>query len=128
MSKRDVLALVPSGGGKSLTFQLPAITEEGVTIVIMPLLSLIEDQIYTLSPSTENSSLDHPEEFHIPCMHFEGNKCLEKFLKKYKEGKTYEKIIYMTPEKMMSSPQAFKLLRLLYENKLLERMVIDEIH
>lgn len=44
-SKIDVLALIPTGGGKSLTFQLSAVTDDGVTIVIMPLLSLIEDNL-----------------------------------------------------------------------------------
>lgn len=42
-SGRDALALIPTGGGKSLTFQISAATEKGVTFVIMPLLSLIED-------------------------------------------------------------------------------------
>jgi superfamily II DNA helicase RecQ len=43
--KKDVLALIPTGGGKSLTFQLSAITDPGVTFVVMPLLSLIEDNL-----------------------------------------------------------------------------------
>ncbi len=44
-SGRDVLALIPTGGGKSLTFQLSAVVDQGVTIVIMPLLSLIQDNL-----------------------------------------------------------------------------------
>lgn len=44
-SGHDVIALIPTGGGKSLTFQISAMTEEGWSIIIMPLLSLIEDQI-----------------------------------------------------------------------------------
>ena len=42
-SGKNVLALIPTGGGKSLTFQISAITDKGVTFVIMPLISLIED-------------------------------------------------------------------------------------
>lgn len=42
-SGKNVLALIPTGGGKSLTFQLSALTDKGVTFVIMPLISLIED-------------------------------------------------------------------------------------
>lgn len=45
MSGKDVLALIPTGGGKSLTFQISAITGPGVTFVVMPLLSLIEDNL-----------------------------------------------------------------------------------
>ena len=43
LSNRDVMALIPTGGGKSLTFQLPALVNAGYTFVIMPLISLIED-------------------------------------------------------------------------------------
>ena len=43
LEKHDIFVCMPTGGGKSLTFQLPAHIEQGVTFVIMPLLSLIEN-------------------------------------------------------------------------------------
>lgn len=66
MAGKDVVAILPTGAGKSLTFQLPALAEDGITLVVSPLIALMKDQVDSLTasgiPATFlNSSLDPAE-------------------------------------------------------------------
>jgi ATP-dependent DNA helicase RecQ len=51
LAKRDVVAILPTGGGKSLCFQLPALAQNGLTVVISPLIALMKDQVDALQAS-----------------------------------------------------------------------------
>ncbi len=89
VSGRDTVVVMPTGGGKSLCFQLPALMRGGTTIVISPLISLMKDQVDALtangvSATMLNSSID-PEE-------------LNQRMRDARDG--HYKLIYIAPERL----------------------------
>jgi len=89
LSKKDTLCVMPTGGGKSICFQLPALLLDGLTIVVSPLISLMKDQVNTLerfgvNAAFLNSTLNNNE--------------YRQTLKKLRDSDY--KIIYVAPERL----------------------------
>ena len=92
MDNRDSITIFPTGGGKSLCFQVPAICRPGVAIVVSPLLSLMKDQVDALvangvAAACLNSTLSNAQERLV--------------MDEMADGKL--KLVYMSPERLMDS-------------------------
>lgn len=113
-SGRDTLAIMPTGGGKSLTYQIPALIFDGLTVVVSPLIALMHDQVSSLASNGIeavflNSSLEW-EEY---------KSCVARVL----SGKV--KIVYVSPEGLATQ----KIQTLLHnENLHIKCFTIDEAH
>ena len=116
---RDIFVCMPTGGGKSLTYQIPALVKNGVTLVVMPLLSLIQDQTSYLQGSGINVLFLNSENTI--------NLNYEKLFHSEKEEELC-KMIFLTPEKIAKSNKTMNLLHQLNNEGLLERCVVDEAH
>nr|XP_028961148.1 ATP-dependent DNA helicase Q-like 4A isoform X6 [Malus domestica] len=119
MSGYDVFVLMPTGGGKSLTYQLPALICQGITLVISPLVSLIQDQIM------------HLLQANIPAAYLSANMEWteqQEILRELNYEYCKYKLLYVTPEKVAKSDALLRQLENLNARQLLARIVVDEAH
>ena len=91
LAGEDVLALLPTGGGKSLCYQLPAIANDGLTIVISPLIALMKDQVDSL------------EEIGVPATFLNSSLSPDEYRRRWKDlGRGGYKILYLAPERLVT--------------------------
>lgn len=112
LAGRDVLAIMPTGAGKSVCYQIPALITEGITIVISPLISLMKDQVESLIRSGApaayiNSSLTYPQYLEV--------------FRRANSGRY--KIIYVAPERLVTDEFIA-----LAENIHISMVTVDEAH
>ncbi len=91
LSQKDVLAVMPTGGGKSLCYQIPAIYNESVTVVISPLISLMKDQVQQL------------QQYGVPAIYLNSSLPREEYeynIEELVSGRI--KLLYVAPETLLT--------------------------
>lgn len=111
LSKKDTLVLMPTGGGKSICYQLPALLMEGTAVVVSPLISLMKDQVESLQENgiiarALNSTNDETTNANI---------CFE-----CRQGRV--KLLYISPERLMTETN------FLLKDIKISLFAIDEAH
>ncbi len=108
----DTLALMPTGGGKSICFQVPALMTEGLTLVVTPLISLMKDQVDRLREKGIKATAIHSGM---------GARAITQTIDNCIYGRY--KLLYISPERLKSESFAEKL-----DQLSISRLVIDECH
>ncbi|GFT77297.1 ATP-dependent DNA helicase Q1 [Nephila pilipes] len=119
MSGQDCILLMPTGGGKSLCYQLPAMVLDGITLVVSPLVSLMEDQIMAM------------DALNLPATLLNASSSREHVNHVHKEMTTKNpsiKLLYVTPEKLAKSKRFMSKLEKMYQMGLFSLLAIDEVH
>lgn len=118
---RDVVCVMPTGGGKSLCYQLPAIITPGLTLVISPLISLSMDQMWHLREADVACEM-----LYSAATREESNDILRRV--RTGDSNVEIKVLFVTPERVAKSKTLLAALQKCYERGHLSRIVIDEAH
>jgi ATP-dependent DNA helicase RecQ len=112
LRKRDTLAIMPTGGGKSLCYQIPALILPGLTVVVSPLIALMKDQVEQLNA------------LGVPALFLNSTLSFEEYQENMDRVRSGEiKLLYVAPETLLT-PRLFNLLAGLP----LDCLTIDEAH
>ncbi|MCI0539770.1 MAG: DNA helicase RecQ [Verrucomicrobiales bacterium] len=112
LQRRDTLVVMPTGGGKSLCYQLPALLFDGLTVVVSPLIALMQDQVHQL------------RELEVPCAFLNSTLSHHEYVgitNRVRHGRV--KILYVAPETLLR-PETL----LLMEQSRLCCLAVDEAH
>jgi ATP-dependent DNA helicase RecQ len=114
LEHQDTLVVLPTGGGKSICFQLPALLQTGLTLVISPLVALMENQVQELREKQLSAATLHSQ---MPALQ------RQKVLKSLDQGCL--RLLYVSPETLLSAPLWQ---RLCQPNLKLNGLILDEAH
>lgn len=116
---RDVFVVMPTGGGKSLLYQLPALMGRGVSLVVSPLLSLMHDQVSQLRALGINAE-------QITSSTSKSDK--KRVMDDLRDGARRTQLLYVTPELIAKSKSFMNALEQAHSTGGVRRVVIDECH
>jgi ATP-dependent DNA helicase RecQ len=122
LAGRDVLAVMPTSGGKSLCYQVPALLGDGLTVVVSPLVSLIKDQIDALRSRFEASREGFPGAAAVAALH-SGLTASERRGVERRVLSGEARILYLAPERLRSLETV-----LLLKRAGVSLVVVDEAH
>ncbi|KAG6511851.1 hypothetical protein ZIOFF_029929 [Zingiber officinale] len=118
LSGKDCFCLMPTGGGKSLCYQIPAVAKSGIVLVICPLIALMENQVEFLRKKGISA------EFLSSTLAADAKQKIHEDLN---SGKPSVRLLYVTPE-LVATVGFMTKLKKLYERGLLSLVAVDEAH
>lgn len=119
LSGQHALVVMPTGAGKSLCYQLPALVKPGITVVCSPLISLMEDQVRSLKNRNIEAAL---------ITSTSSKEDTTYALNALKDKSSTLKLLYVTPERFAKSKRFMSNLQKCYTDVRLQRIAIDEVH